>query len=191
MTTNPETFDIESWLKDAALPEESAVVYKRPDVLAELTDLKHRIELERKIDAEERTSADASKAKKLEAEYEKLLQVFSDSAITVYVQAQSEDRLQELREQNAKTFKDLDEDAARVASGYVFIAASIVAVKPANGERIPATFTPEALKALEKAIGVPQVQLITVARQKAQNLVPEVDADFLHKRSGINAGSQG
>ena len=60
---NPATFDVEGWLVDAALPEESATVYKRPDVVAELTDLKRRIGIEtRAADAEQSAAAQTPRA---------------------------------------------------------------------------------------------------------------------------------
>ncbi|WP_275779710.1 hypothetical protein [Paenarthrobacter sp. Y-19] len=193
MTTTPETFDVEAWLTDAALPEESAVVYKRADVISELTDLKRRIELARAEEAEpdfERTATQALPSQALADEYEALLKTFSDSALTVYVQALPQATIDAMRAKAAEDFADVESTKANVEFGYRLIAASIVAVKPANGERVPASFTPESLKALEEAVGVPQVQLITIARKKAQDLVPEVDADFLHKPSGTATGRE-
>ena len=61
-------------------------------------------------------------------------------------------------------------------------------MKPAGGEGTPVTFTAGHVKALEKAIGATQMQLILAAKQQAQNGLPTVDADFLRKPSGTDAG---
>lgn len=184
---NPATFDVEGWLVDAALPEESATVYKRPDVVAELTDLKRRIGIEtRAADAEQSAAAQTPRA--LEKEYEALLRTFSDSALTVYVRALTRDEMAELRAASEADTKDMEAVAANAEFGYRLTAAAIVAVKPAGGERTPVTFTAGHVKALEKAIGATQMQLILAAKQQAQNGLPTVDADFLRKPSGTDAG---
>lgn len=190
---NPATFDVEGWLTDAALPEESAIVYKRPDVISELTDLKRRIELENYAESSpdfERTSTQKSAARKLEREYEKLLQTFSDSALTVYVRALTDDELQALRKAHEESTKGMDSRLANEEFGFDLLAASILAVKPAGGERVPATFTAAKIKAMNNAIGATQMKTILAARQTAQNAMPAVDADFLRKSSGTEAGRE-
>lgn len=184
---NPATFDVEAWLTDAALPEESATVYKRPDVVSELSDLKRRIGIESRAADVEQT-AGSKRAATLEKEYEKLLRAFSDSALTVYVRALTSDEIKDLRAASDERTKDLDPRAANEEFGYDLLAASIVAVKPAGGGRLPATFTAEKVKAMSDAIGVTQMSAILAARQQAQNGMPQVDADFLRKPSGTDTG---
>lgn len=184
---NPATFDVEGWLTDAALPEESATIYKRPDVVAELSDLKRRISIEKRADDAEQSAASQS-GSALEREYETLLRTFSDSALTVYVRALTRDEMSELRAASEKRTEAMEPKDANQEFGYALTAAAIVAVKPAGGKRAPVTFTAEKVKAMEKAIGSTQMQLILAAKQQAQNGLPNVDADFLRKPSGTEAG---
>lgn len=184
---NPSTFDVEAWLTDAALPEESATVYKRPDVVAELTDLKRRIGIEnRAADVEQSAASKSSKA--LEKEYEALLRTFSNSALTVYVRALTRDEMKDMRAAHDKRTEGMNPNDANAEFGYDLTAAAIVAVKPAGGSRTPVTFTADKVRAMEKAIGATQMQLILAAKQQAQNGLPNVDADFLRKPSGTETG---
>lgn len=185
---DPATFDVEAWLQDAHLPEESATVYKRPDVVAELSDLKRRIELEARAAGEQSAAEEALTP--LEREYEALLQTFSQSALTVYVRALTLDRMKALRTEVDAQTKDLAPDEGNKEFGYALLAAGIVAVKPAGGERTPATFTPAKVKAMRDAIGDIQLTQILAARQTAQNALPSVDADFLRKPSGSETGQE-
>ncbi|MDQ0756071.1 hypothetical protein [Arthrobacter sp. B3I4] len=188
-TADPAAFDVEGWLQDAHLPEESATVYKRPDVVAELTDLKRRIELEERAAGGERAAAE-QEVTPLEAEYATLLDAFSKSALTVYVQALTDDKLRSLRAEVDAATKDLTLVEQNAEFGYALLAAAIVAVKPAGGHRTPATFTTAKVKALVDSVGQTQVGLVLAARQQAQNALPSVDADFLHKRSGSEPGQE-
>lgn len=184
---NAPTFDVEGWLKDAALPEESATVYKRPDVVAELSDLKRRITIEARANDVEQSAASKG-AKALEKEYEQLLRTFSDSALTIYVRALAPDELKDLRAAHEERTKGMDSKEANGEFGFDLLAAAITAVKPAGGERLPAQFTPAKVKAMEDAIGATQMTAVLAARQQAQNALPTVDADFLRKPSGTEAG---
>ena len=187
------TFDVEAWITDANLPRESATVYKRADVVSKLTALKHRIEIARADDNGERTSGAKTELQRLEEEYVNLLKVFSESAITVHVRALTRQELKDLREAHAKAVeaKEITEAESNEAFGYDLLATAIVAVEPAGKPEQPATFTPDQVRALEEAIGATQLTAILAARQVAQNSLPTVDADFLHRPSGTSAGSQG
>ncbi|UOD80354.1 hypothetical protein [Paenarthrobacter ureafaciens] len=193
MTATPETFDVEAWIKDANLPRESATVYKRADVISKLTALKHRIEIARADDNGERTSGGKSELQRLEEEYVNLLKVFSDSAITVHVRALSRQELRDLREAHTKAMegKDLKPAEENELFGYDLLAAAIVAVEPAGKPEQPASLTTDQVRALEEAIGATQLTSILAARQTAQNALPTVDADFLHRPSGTSDGSRG
>jgi hypothetical protein len=189
ITQDPATFDVEGWLQDAKLPEESATVYKRADVVAELSDLKRRIELEARASGAEYTAADPALTP-LEQEYQALLETFSKSALTVYVRALTEQELRTLRLASEAATQNLSSDAQNEHLGYEILARSITAVKPAGAARQSVVFTPAKVKALKDAIGTAQMQVILNARLNAQNAVPAVDADFLHKRSGTEAGAE-
>ncbi|GLU58574.1 hypothetical protein [Paenarthrobacter ureafaciens] len=193
MTTAPETFDVEAWIKDANLPRESATVYKRADVVSKLTALKHRIEIARADDSGERTSGGKSELQSLEDEYVNLLKVFSGSAITVHVRALSRQELRDLHEAHTKAMegKGLKPAEENELFGYDLLAAAIVAVEPVGKPEQPASLTTAQVRALEEAIGATQLTAILAARQTAQNALPTVDADFLHRPSGTSDGSRG
>lgn len=191
MTTTPETFDVEAWIKDASLPRESATVYKRADVISTLTALKHRIGIARAADSGERTSGERTELQELEAEYVRLLTVFSESAITVHVRALSRQELKDLREAHEKAIEDntMTSKESNETFGYDLLATAIVAVEPAGKPEQPASLTPKQVKALEEGIGATQLTAILEARQVAQNKLPQVDAVFLHRPSGAEAGT--
>lgn len=186
---DPAEFDVEEWLQDAHLPEESVTVYKRADVIAELSDLKRRIALEDRARGAERSSGEEALSP-LEQEYLTLLETFSRSALTVYVRALTDEELRTQRKETEERTKDLPPAEANLEFGYDLLALAIVGIKTVNGERRKANFTPAKVKALRKAIGDTQVSQILTARQIAQNAMPSVDADFLLRRSGEEAGDE-
>lgn len=183
----PQGFDVEAWLAGAHLPEESVTVYQRADVVAELSDLKRRIELEDRVASDERTAGEAALTP-LEQEYEALLRTFSQSALTVYVRALTEDELWAQRAETEARVKDMDTTRQNKEFGFDLLSAAVVAVKPAGGERTPVQWSADQVKALRTAIGDTQVSQILTARQMAQNAMPAVDADFLQQRSGTETG---
>lgn len=186
----PFTFDVEAWLTDAALPEESVTIYKRPDVIAELSDLKRRIDLEDRVADAERSAAQREPLG-LVKEYEEKLRTFADSALTVYLRALTGDQREDIRKAYiAGPGAAQTEDERSTGIGYEIIAAAVCAVKPAGGQRQPAKFTVEHIKHLRDAVGAPQMLLIETARRKAQDSLPQVDADFLRKRSGSETGKE-
>lgn len=184
---DPAEFEFEEWLQDARLPEESVQVYKRADIIAELSDLKRRIALEDRAASDERTAEDAALSP-LEEQYLAALKVFSESALTVYVRALTEEELRLQRKATEERTKELPPLEQNLEFGYDLLAASIIALKPAGGQRKPVKFTPAKVRALRNAIGDTQVEQILTARQIAQKAMPSVDADFLQKRSGGDAG---
>ena len=186
---DPAEFDIEAWLQDAQLPEESVTVYKRGDVVAELSDLKRRIALEDRARTGERSAVEESLTP-LEQEYLALLETFSKSALTVYVRALTDAELRTQRKETDERTKDLPPQEANLEFGYDLLAMAIVGMKSAGGERRPVTFTPAKVRTLRKAIGDTQVSQILTARQMAQNAMPSVDADFLQRHSGEEAGAE-
>lgn len=185
-----EEFSFDDFFQDANLPTESVQVYKRPDVLAEASELKRRIEQEERVANVEKSAAEASKLPGLLAEYERLLKVFSGSGLTVYVRAITDDERAELRVSHDLRTKGWDPKKANEHFGYDLLSKAITHVKPAGGEKTPVAFTPEQITAMEKAIGNAQMQLILQARHTAQNALPNVDADFLLRHSGGEAGPE-
>lgn len=184
----PAGFNVEDWLTDAALPQESATVYKRADVVAELTELKRRIDIETRVEEAEPT-AGSKRPATLIRQYEEHLKTFSDSALTVYVRALTAQELKDHRAATEERTKDMPSDEANLEFGFDLLATAIIGVKPAGAtEVLPASFTADKVKAMRDAIGDTQMRLVLAARQQAQNGVPTVDADFLRKPSGTGTG---
>lgn len=197
MTETPEAvaphpataFNVEDWLQDARMPEESADVFKRADVIGELQALQRKIGVQREAAAgAERTANQASELTTLEARYEELLQTFADSQLTVFVRALSPDEKRALRTAHDERVKALDALAQNNEFGYDLLAASITAVQPFGGARTDVTWTHTQVRALENKLGATQMSLVLQAHQNAQNRLPAVDADFLLKPSGSETG---
>ena len=187
-TTAP--FDVESWIKGANLPTESATVYNRADVISDITALKHRIDNVRAVDSSERTPAEKSELKKLEAEYTELLETFSNSAAAVHVRALTQQELKDLRDKHEKAIenKTMTNKESNETFGYDLLSAAIVAVQPVGQDKHPVSLNPDQVRALSEGIGSAQMTAILEARQTAQNKLPAVDADFLLRPFGVAAG---
>lgn len=183
-------FDVEAWLQDAAMPEESVDVYKRADVIGKLSALRRKIELHRKAAAvTERTAGDdTDELTELERQYEALVDTFTGSQLTIYCRALGPDERQAVREESAERTKDKPTDEQNRDFGYVLLSKSIIAVEPFGGERTPVAWSPEVIRSMENTIGGTQMSEVLDAHRVAQNKLPAVDADFLHKPSGEEAG---
>lgn len=196
MTETPEIeqhpatgFDVEAWLQDAKMPEESADVYKRADVIGELSALRRKIELHREAAAgAERSAGDADELTTLEKRYQDLVDTFAGSQLTIYTRALGPDERREAREASDKRTEGKPTDEVNRDFGYVLLGRSIVAVKPFGGERTPVSWSAEVIRSMENTIGGSQMSTVMDAHRLAQNKLPEVDADFLHKPSGEDAG---
>ena len=188
-TMNPATFSLDDWTLDAALPEESADVYKRADVVGELSRLKRQIALQKEASGVEKTAEGDTTLQSLEAEYDTLVETFASSQLTVYVRAITSDELNDLREEHDKETKTWDPIRRNKEFGFKLLAQAIISVKPFEGERTDVRWDLHQVKRLEQAIGPAQIQAILEARQIAQNQLPSVDADFLHSASGSETGA--
>jgi hypothetical protein len=183
--TTPETFSFVDWFADANLPESSADIYLNAAVLADLADVERRLALEAAAVETEKTLGTQSK-KRLEKEWAALAQKFEDSKITVYCRALTSVRRTEIRAEHDLAQKN-DGEANQ---GFVFrcLAASIVGMKKAGGERTPATLTQAQVEDLYTKVGDAQIGRINDAYLTATNAIPTVDADFLRKLSGPESG---
>lgn len=178
---NPEEFDIDSWLEDAHLPEESVTVYQRGDLVSDLTELQRQIEIYE--DGPDGPPSTGGRGK-LESRYRDLAQKFHSSGLTIYVRATTADERKALVDESNAA------DEAAEEFQYRLLAASIIGVKPADGERKSVTFTQEKVRKLHKSIGEPQTVAIVNAQRSAANSIPAVSADFLHKLSSPASGAE-
>jgi len=189
--TNPAAeFNIEDWLTDAAMPEASATVYKRADVIGELTVLKDQIALRAKANELEKTAHGDTVMANYQRRYEELVKTFASSELTIYVRALDPDHLDAIRAESAERTKDAEAKVQNEDFGYSMLSAAIVAVRPFDEERTKVTWTRDQVKGLEKRIGTTQMKEVVNARLTAQNGLPRVDADFLHRLSGSESGEE-
>ena len=187
---NPATFDLDAWATDASLPEESADVYKRADVIGELSQLQRKIAIRRDAAKGEKTATGDKELTELERRHTELVETFTGSKLTVFVRALTSDELADLREAHDKATKGMDPRRANKEFGFDLLSAAIISVQPAGEDRFDVRWDTHTVKRLEKAIGPAQMTEILNARQYAQNAVPTVDADFLHKSSGTDTGDE-
>lgn len=183
-------FDLAGWATDASLPQESADVYKRADVGGELSALQRKIKIRRDAAKGEKTATGDKELTDLERRYDDLVKTFTDSKLTVFVSAITSDELNDLREQNDKDTKNWEPLRRNKEFGFLLLSKAIISVQPAGGERTDVRWDLHQVKHLEKAIGPAQMTEILNAREYAQNALPTVDADFLHKSSGADAGDE-
>lgn len=187
---NPATFDLDAWATDANLPEESADVYKRADVIGELSALQRKIAIRRDAAKGEKTATGDKELTEMERRHTELVETFTGSKLTVFVRALTSDELADLREAHDERTKGMEPKRANAEFGFGLLAASIISVQPAGEERYDVRWDTHMIKRLEKAIGPAQMTEILNARQYAQNAVPTVDADFLLRSSGTEAGAE-
>lgn len=187
---NPATFDLDAWATDANLPEESADVYKRADVIGELSALQRKIAIRRDAAKGEKTAKGDKELTEMERRHTELVETFTGSKLTVFVRALTSDELEDIREAHEERTKGMDSKRANREFGFDLLSAAIISVQPAGEERYDVRWDVHTIKRLEKAIGPAQLTEILNARQYAQNAVPTVDADFLHRSSGTEAGAE-
>lgn len=184
---DPKTFDLDAWLQDAHLPEVSARIFKGGHLLAELESVREQIEDEQAAMGQSLTSA--QKLSELTERYEQLLEQFGESALTVYCQAIPGSKLRDLRKEFDERSKAKKWNTAESSAefGYMLVANSVVAVKPAEGTKTEVTWNAESVKNLEKQIGPGELGKLLKAHKRAQSELKEPDADFLRKSSGTSS----
>lgn len=186
---NPETFELEAWLQDARLPEDSETVYKRGDLVAQINHLARQIRVETEANSGEQTSAGSPFLAQLVKEREKLMKAFADSEMTFYLRAIPRDKIVEigskyLTDENATREERLTK---QVNLNRELLAESIVSVESPRLEKRDINMTVQLVATLEAKLGVAQLTKLLQKRIQVQNELPEPDADFLPSASG---GSQ-
>ena len=184
---DPKTFDLDAWLTDAHLPEVSARIFKGGHLLAELESVREQIEDEQA--AVGQSLAAAQKMTQLTEQYERLLQQFGESSLTVYCRAIPGSKLRELRAEfdaraKAKKWNTAESNAE---FGYMLLENSIAAVKPAGESKADVTWPANSVKKLEQQIGPGELGKLLNAHKRAQSELKEPDADFLRKSSGTSS----
>lgn len=192
MTDNldPNDFNIDDWITGARAPQESVVIYQRPDVLADITRLQNEIRdakaAEDLEEITERPLAWVSEVDRLTMEYRKALELFNDSRLVVYVQALTDEVRQSVFDEvkalyTTEELESVDpEDKVNVDLGQRLLARSVVGVRRNDDtETRPIQFTIESISRFASAIGPAQWSAVVQAYNTAQNRYPAPSADFL------------
>lgn len=187
-----KNFDFDSWFGGAALPEESADVYTRGDLMGRINYLTRRIEEAQRVSAagvEESSVGEENPVEAHEAELEALLETFAASRVTVYLRALEKPERVKLR----KAHDAAQKSGIEGDEGFVIrsVAASVVGLQaPGQESRTDVRMSVGQVKELYSKIGEAQMALLFEAQQTATNAAPVVRADFLQKPSGPDAGPE-
>ena len=104
--TKPTDFDLESWISGAKLPEKSATVYGRADLVAEFEELDRQLRAEGKGDLEDgRMTGDPKVA--IAQRMEEVRQALQSSALTFRFRAALDSETKPMREAHTGSDEDL------------------------------------------------------------------------------------
>lgn len=149
-------------------------VYRRADLLAVADGIIRRIRDAEMDEQLERSVGEGASAAALREEYERTMNEFKASGITITVRALIEDETKALNDRlEAKEFPAEDRPYHEIA---------IASVTP--------KLSVEQVKTMGKKIGPQQVDKIWNAIWRATGEQPEVSPAFLPKRSGQDAGQE-
>lgn len=178
MGNTPQDFDFADWFGNVGAPEESVDVYTRTDLVGEITALQRRIS-----EADEATEAvgERSLEDEMSPEEEKLaelLEAFQLSRVTFYLRGLSQEERISIRKAHEASGQPDHAFALRC------VAKSVVALRRPGTDRTPTTLRLGDIEKLHRQLGEGQMANLFQAYQQATSGVPQVDADFLLRRSG-------
>jgi hypothetical protein len=155
---DPATFDLDAWIDGAQRTERSAVVYARPDLLAEIDHLDRQIESSRRAGPDDRGLDDPT-PESLREKRDQLVAAFHASALEVRVRGLTRDEMND-REDAAK------KDGVTGTDVDLYVLASAI-VSP--------RFTLAQLKRMLERVGDSQINSIVQAYHRASAERPAVD----------------
>lgn len=168
---DPATFDLDAWIDGAQRTERSAVVYARPDLLAQIDHLDQAIASVRRVEPEDRGVNDPT-PESLRQERDQLVAQFHASALEVRVRGLTRDDIDE-REKAAKAEGAVGTDVD------LHVLASAIISPP---------FTRKQLKRLLERVGDSQINAIVQAYHRASAERPAVDVPSLPAASPRRGG---
>lgn len=185
-------FSFDDWFGDVRLPERSADVFTRADLVGTLEALQRRIEEEGAADTALAEASlgddDASEVAALVEEYTTVLEQFLASKVTLFMRAVPSEEQRAIRDSYGPQLPKSASDKSKLERmrlvGAGTLAASAVGISRADGPRQPASFTDEQIIQLEDKLGAAQMGKVNAAFTQACNELPTVSADFLPKSSG-------
>lgn len=176
MTKTPEKFDFAEWFGNEHVPEVSVDVFTATHLVGEITALQRRIADNDAVAGVERSLADEMGED--EAALAALLQEFADSRRTVYLQGLDQDDRTAIRKAHEASGKPDHDFALRC------VARSVVAMKKPGEERQRVQLNLSTVQKLHRQLGEGQMAQLFEGYQQATSGIPNVDADFLLRRSG-------
>lgn len=180
--TDPKTFDFSDWFGDVDAPEESCDVFTATNLLGEIGALQRQIEENDRassVDPSEKSLEDESSPE--EERLAELLEKFLASKRTVFIRGLDQQERNAIRKAHEASRQPDDDFANRC------LAAAIVAMKKPGQDRQPVRMTVGLVKKLHRQLGEGQMTELFRTYQNATSAVPQVDADFLLRRSGQGA----
>lgn len=178
-STPPEEFDLDEYLGDVKPPAVSVDVATRLDLHGKLQRLKRRYEAELRATREEE-SLGGGETSAIAEEYEAVLKEITDSEVTLYLRALSDQELADALTEDREGKADFTEKDATLT---VFTRAIIAVEKPGKPYR-EVRWPAQTVESFFERIGELQVQKIIDTYNGAKKALPTVDADFLRKSSG-------
>lgn len=176
MTKNANNFDFTEWFGDANVPEESVDVFTATHLVGEINALQRRIADNDAVADVERSLSD--EMSDVEEELAALLQQFADSRRTFYLRGLDQAARRDIRKAHEASGQPDEDFALRC------VAASTVALRKPGGERTPLKLTLSTVQKLHKQLGEGQMSQLFEGYMQATSGIPNVDADFLLRRSG-------
>lgn len=178
MGNTPQDFDFADWFGNVGAPEESVDVYTRTDLIGEITALQRRIS-----EADEASGAVGERSLEdemsdEEAKLAELLEAFQLSRVTFYLRGLSQEERIFIRKAHEASGQPDHAFALRC------VAKSVVALRRPGTDRTPTTLRLGDIEKLHRQLGEGQMSSLFQAYQQATSGVPQVDADFLLRRSG-------
>lgn len=157
---DPDTWDLDDWIDGVTRPTETVRLYRKGHLNDRLKDLERRIDLARRVPAEERGITDDS-PESLMDEWQLVAQELSDSALPVRVQALTEPEIDAAKKAAKRDHKDDD------TAWAVYVAAAGT-VQP--------RFSPTQLMKVRQRAGDAQIgeMFATIVRLSRESVRPTV-----------------
>lgn len=176
--TTPDKFDFADWFGNADAPEESCDIFTATHLVGEINALQRQIE-------EDDRGAEGVTERTLSAEMspdeERLAELYTEflaSKRTVFIRGLDQSERRDIRKAHEASGQPDEDFALRCLSK------AIVALKRPGQPRTDTRITLGAMHKLHRQIGEGQMALLVETYQNATSAVPQVDADFLRRRSG-------
>lgn len=186
----PAEFNLDAWIDGTCGLTRIAKVYSRGDLMAKLDELKRRIEAADEVEKKDRSVSDVG-LDDLIAEYEKVAEEYTGSALTFHVQDRTEARRRKIRTRLEKENKLDPKDPDDNETIYLHqLADAIVKVETPDGQvrEYPDGFPPNKLREIKDRLGDTGIYDLVETMRKVINEAPAVAAPLSRRSSSARGG---